>query len=67
MSQSSLQEISLKKMLKQFYFTEQFYNRQVINLNLRGIFYSLFIFHTKHLHKKKQLLKININVILKQN
>ena len=48
-SQSSLQEISLKKMLKQFYFTEQFYNRQVINLNLRGIFYSAVYFSYKAL------------------
>lgn len=46
---SSLQEISLKKMLKQFYFTEQFYNRQVINLNLRGIFYSAVYFSYKAL------------------
>ena len=48
-SQSSLQEISLKKMLKQFYFTEQFYNRQVINLNLRGILYSAVYFSYKAL------------------
>ena len=48
-NQSSLQEISLKKMLKQFYFTEQFYNRQVINLNLRGIFYSAVYFSYKAL------------------
>lgn len=48
-SQSSLQEISLKKMLKQFYFTEQFYNRRVINLNLRGIFYSAVYFSYKAL------------------